>query len=129
MATTHGNDGKVAIGANVVGEITAFSYTEGFAVADDSALGDTSETHLLGGMANWNGTFTAWWDRLNAAQLAALIGSQAVVHFHPEGDATGDEDVNGTGTITGVVTNNTRADTVSATFTVQGTGALTHGAA
>ena len=48
MATHHGKEGVVKIGANSVAEIVDFNVDENAAVVDDSAKGDSWDSHLTG---------------------------------------------------------------------------------
>jgi len=125
MATHRGNDGKVKIGANTVAEVTGYTLNEGVATMDDSAIGDAADTHLVGS-TNWNAEISCWWDETDTnGQVAMTIGASVAVQLHPEGDDSGDTYKHGTATVTEIVQEVRRNQTVSVTFRCQGNGALT----
>jgi len=127
MATTHGLDGKLYIGSNPVGEVTGFSIDESAATADDSAMNDTDATHLVG-LKSWQGSRDFWFDPADTTgQGAMTIGASVVVHFYPEGNATGDQDWTGTATVTALNTTVSRDGTESGKVSLLGNGALTKG--
>ena len=89
MATHHGNSGSVLIGANVVAEITGFSYDEAIDVADDSAMGDSAKTHLSG-KTSASGTISCHWDSSDAdGQALMTSGDTITLLLHPEGTGSG----------------------------------------
>ncbi len=130
MATHIGNDGVVQIGSStVIAEVTGFSLTETVAVADDSALGDTADTHLAGSTA-WTGEVSCHWDETDTAgQVTLRAGTSVTLKLMPEGSTTGDKYYSGTATVTNFTINNARNDSVKATFSFTGNGALTLGTA
>ena len=127
MATTIGNDGTVEIGSAAVAEIVSWSLTEGLATADDTVIGDTSDTHLPG-TKNWSATISCYWDATDTTgQESMNNGDSVVIHLLPEGSTTGDVDYTGTATVTGVERGGSNNATVTANFTCTGNGDLTQG--
>lgn len=127
MATFIGNDGVVKIGANTVAEVTSWSLTQGAATADDTALGDTWDSHLVG-TANWSGSISCWWDDTDATgQGAMTVGASVSLVLLPEGATVGDAEYTGTATITGIESSGSNNATVTASFSFTGNGALTIG--
>ena len=126
--TTHiGNDGVVTIAANVVAEISSFSVDEGANTADDTALGDTADSHLVG-TTNWSGSIECYWDESDTTgQGAMTIGASVAVIFLPEGNTSGDVSRTGTATIEGKSQSNTLNGIVTQSFTLKGNGALVDG--
>ena len=125
MATHIGNNGSVTVGANTVAEVVSFSLTEGAATADDTALGDGYDSHLVGTL-NWSGSVTCHWDETDATgQEAMTAGASVELHLLPDGAVTGDIDFNGTATITSIERSVGNNATVSASFSFTGNGALT----
>ncbi len=125
MATHIGNNGSVTVGANTVAEVVSFSLTEGAATADDTALGDSYDSHLVGTL-NWSGSVTCHWDETDATgQEAMTAGASVELHLLPDGAVTGDIDFNGTVTITSIERSVGNNATVSASFSFTGNGALT----
>jgi len=126
-ATFDGNDGVVKVGANTVAEVTQFSVTEGIQTKDDTAMGDTSDTHKTG-RKNWNGSLTCWWDDTDTnGQEALVIGASVTLHLHPEGSASGADDITGTASITEVTVTSEKDGIVTRSFNFLGNGTLTHG--
>lgn len=124
--TTHiGNDGQVKLGANIVAEVTAFSFTERAAVADDSQLSDAWDTHLVGSKS-WDGELTCWWDETDTnGQVAMTPGASVTMNLYPEGSTSGDTYYAGAATILEIIRSATRNGTTTVTFRFQGNGALT----
>jgi len=129
MATFKGNNGTVKVGANVIAEITSFSLTQGAATMDDTALGDTADSHLVG-TVNWSGSVSCWWDDTDTTGQGALtIGASVSLALLPEGAAVGSAQYSGTATITGIEIGVGNNATNTASFSFTGNGALTIGVA
>ena len=92
MATTHGNDGLVFIGANAVAEVTAFTYTEtDTSIVEDTAMGDTAVTRQTGNVIDGSGSVTCHWDETDTnGQEAMTPGSTVTLNLYPEGNASTD---------------------------------------
>jgi hypothetical protein len=130
MATHIGNEGVVQIGSStVIAEVTGFSLTETAAVADDSALGDAADTHIPGS-TSWSGEVSCHWDETDTnGQVTLRAGVSVTLKLMPEGSTTGDKIYTGTATVTSFSVNTARNDSVKATFSFTGNGALTLGTA
>ena len=127
MATHHGNDGRIKVGANTIAEITNWQVTQTIATADDSAAGDTWTTHNTG-KRSWSGSCTAWFDDTDTNGQAALtIGASVTLNFYPEGDTTGDPEWSGTATVTSRGANAPHNGNVPININFLGDGALTEG--
>lgn len=127
MATHHGKDGTVKIGNNTMAEVTDFNYEESAEVVDDTAMGDTWATHLVG-QFSWTASITCHWDETDTnGQEACTIGSSVTVKLYPEGGDSGDHYVSGTGTITRVGVSASMKGVVGRTIQVQGNGAPSWG--
>jgi len=125
MTTHTGKEGIVKVGANTVAEITGFSLDEAMSPIDDSGLNDTWDTHKAGPQ-NWNCSFEAWWDPSDTnGQQAMAIGNSVSLDLYGNGEASGDTHFTGTASITGISRSWARGSIVGATFTCQGSGALT----
>ena len=57
MATHHGKEGVLKSGSNTVAEVVDFEIQETADTVDDSAMGDTARSHLVGLVA-WTATVT-----------------------------------------------------------------------
>jgi len=127
MATFIGNDGVVKVGVNTVAEVTSFSLTEGANTADDTALGDTSQSHLVGTL-NWSGSISCFWDDADTTGQGAMTnGASVTLVLLREGSAVGAAEYTGTATITSIESSNENDSTVTASFSFTGNGDLTIG--
>ena len=125
MATHHGNNGSVSVGANGVAEIDNWTVREAADTADDSAMGDTWKSHLAG-MYEWSGSLTCHWDETDTnGQEALTRGASVTLNLYPEGSGAGATYKTGTATITEITIDVNRNGVVSRSFNFQGNGALT----
>lgn len=125
MATFHGKNGVLKIGANTVAEVKSFEINETADVADDSSMGDAAHTHLAG-MTDWSGSVSCWWDDTDTTgQEAMTVGASVTINFYPEGDASGDRQGAGTATIVSVGAQVDMGDIVAREFELKGNGAIT----
>lgn len=125
--TTHiGSEGSVAVGANAIGEVTAFSYETSVEIVPDGALGDTWDTHKAGSK-KWSGSVSCNFDPDDTNGQAAMTeGASVTLNLYPEGSGSGANYVTGTVTISNVQTNvNGNNEITSATFDFVGNGAAT----
>lgn len=126
MANHHGNEGTVKIGANVVAEVQSFELNEEDEPLDNSAMGDTWETHVSGSPKRWSGSLTCWWDETDTnGQMSLRAGTSVTVNLYPEGDGSGDTYYTGTATVVGVPVQSSLRSMVQAQFNFRGNGALT----
>lgn len=128
MATYHGKDGKVLIGANQVGEVIEFTHNEAAEVADDTAKGDAWNSHLVGHKSA-DGSVACLFDHDDTnGQAAMTIGASVNLKLYPVGDDTGDKEIDCTSaTITSLSVSSPLRDVVRVDFGYQVNGAVTHG--
>lgn len=126
MGTHIGNEGQVKLGNNAVAEVTGFQVTENAATADDSALGDAWDTHLVGSKS-WTAQIDCHWDEADTnGQDVLVIGAAiSLLNLYLEGSTSGSVYLNGAGSVTQITRQVSRNQTTSASFQVQGNGALT----
>lgn len=125
MATHIGNGGFVKLTTNTVAEVVDWSLTENANTADDTALGDTWSTHIVG-TKNWSGSVSCYWDETDTnGQEAMTVGASVEIHLLPDGASTDDIDFNGTVTIASIERSGANDSIVTANFTFTGNGALT----
>lgn len=125
MATHHGKNGVVKVGANAVAEVQEWSTTRTVGTVDDTAMGDTDETHLVG-IKSWNGTLKCSWDETDVNGQQLLVeGASIVLNLYPEGTGAGATYETGTATITEVTRTVNRSNIVERSFNFKGNGALT----
>jgi hypothetical protein len=124
MGTHHGKDGVVKVGANAVAEVQEFSVEESVETADDTAMGDASEQHLVG-ITSWNGSMRCHWSETDTnGQQALTIGASVTLNLYPEGAGAGATYKTGTATITRVGLAASRNGIVTRDFSFKGNGAL-----
>ena len=125
MATHTGSEGTVKVGANTVAEIRSFSIATTADTAEDTTMGDswrTFKTTLKG----WSGSLDCFWDETDTTGQGALVdGAEVTLNVYPEGATAGDKYYTGLAIITGTTINSSFDGLVEASFSFQGTGALT----
>lgn len=129
MATHTGSEGTVKVGANTVLEIRSWTIETTADTAEDTTMGDswrTFKTTLKG----WSGSVDCFWDETDTTGQGALVeGAEVTMNVYPEGATTGDVYYTGTAIVTGVSRTASFDGLVEASFSFQGTGALTQATA
>ena len=129
MANHTGSEGVVKVGANTIAEVTAWTIDESAATIDDSTLDDTVTT-MKTGRSSWTGGIECFWDETDTSgQEALTVGAEITLNLYPEGDTTGDQYATGSVLITGISMGGAIDGIVTRSFSYQGSGALTWGAA
>lgn len=125
MATHAGSEGTVKSGANAIAEVRSFSLEESADTIEDTTMGDTSRTYLTG-LKTFSGSVDVFWDETDTdGQVSFAVGSSVTLAVYPEGDTAGDTYYSGTAIVTGRTITSSFDGMVEASFTLQGTGALT----
>ena len=125
MATHAGSEGTVKSGANDIAEIRSFSLEESADTIEDTTMGDASRTYLTG-LKTFSGSVDVFWDETDTdGQVSFSVGSSVTLAVYPEGDTAGDTYYSGTAIVTGRTITSSFDGMVEASFTLQGTGALT----
>ena len=125
MATHAGSEGTVKSGANAIAEVRSFSLEETADTIEDTTMGDASRTYLTG-LKTFSGSVDVFWDETDTnGQVSFAVGSSVTLAVYPEGDTTGDTYYSGTAIVTGRTITSSFDGMVEASFTLQGTGALT----
>jgi len=126
MATHHGNEGTVKVGANAVAEVTEWQFDESAQIDDDTAMGDVWDSHVLR-RKSWSGRVSCHWDETDATGQGALtIGASVTLNLYPEGATTGDVYHTGTATVTAIAHQSSKDGVTGVTFSFTGNGAATH---
>lgn len=129
MATFAGKDGIVKTGANTIAEVRSWELSTEAATVDTTVMGDEWESHSVT-FKRWSGSVSALWDDTDTnGQETLTEGASITIHFLPEGETTGDEDYNGTATVTQVTRRASHDGIVEADFSFTGNGSLTVGTA
>lgn len=125
MATHAGSEGTVKSGANAIAEVRSFSLEETADTIEDTTMGDASRTYLTG-LKTFSGSVDVFWDETDTdGQVSFSVGSSVTLAVYPEGDTAGDTYYSGTAIVTGRTITSSFDGMVEASFTLQGTGALT----
>ena len=125
MSTHHGKAGVVRSGAtNAVAEVVEFTIEESVDVVDDTVMGDTSKTHLIG-VKSWKASVSCFWDETDTnGQQTFTIGASVTAGLYPEGVGSGATYCSGTATITGISIGVPKDGVVTRNFELEGNGAL-----
>jgi predicted secreted protein len=125
MATHAGSEGTVKSGSNAIAEVRSFSLEETADTIEDTTMGDASRTYLTG-LKTFSGSVDVFWDETDTdGQVSFSVGSSVTFAVYPEGDTAGDTYYSGTAIVTGRTITSSFDGMVEASFTLQGTGALT----
>jgi hypothetical protein len=130
MATSHGKNGVVKIGANAVAEVTAWSVSESAAVAADTSMGDDWETHIASQtVKSWSGSISCNLDKADATgQEVLVVGASVTPKLYTNGAGAAAKYKTGLATITKVDEDADMTRTNKRSFTFQGNGPLTEAA-
>lgn len=124
MATHIGREGTVKVGANTIAEIRSYSITETADVIEDTSMGDASRTYLAS-MKTFSGSIDCFWDETDTnGQLTLDPGSSVTINIYPEGSSSGDTYYTGSVIVTEKTVTASFDGMVEASFSFQGTGAL-----
>jgi hypothetical protein len=124
MATTKGSEGTVKSGANAIAEIRSYTITETADTLEDTTMGDTSRTYLAS-LKTFTGSIDCFWDETDTdGQLTLDPGSTVTINIYPEGSTSGDTYYTGSVIITEKSVTASYDGMVEASFSFQGTGAL-----
>ncbi len=129
MATHTGSEGTVKTGTvgsdDAIAEIRTFSIEATADTIETSTMGDADRTYSTG-LKTFTGSVDCFWDETDTSGQGAFeVGSEVTVTFYPEGATTGDTYYSGSAIITGRTVNSSFDGMVEASFSLQGTGALT----
>jgi hypothetical protein len=124
MATHKGSEGTVKSGANAIAEIRSYTITETADVLEDTTMGDASRTYLAS-LKTFTGSLECYWDETDTnGQLTLDVGSPVTINIYPEGSTSGDTYYTGSVIITEKSITASFDGMVEASFSFQGTGAL-----
>lgn len=125
MAVHKGSEGIVKIGANTVAEVVGFSVDETCDTVESTALSNSARSYVSD-LVGFSGTIDCHWDETDSTgQGAMTVGSSVTLNLYPEGSASSATYYTGTAIITSISRANAIGSIVSASFSFQGTNALT----
>ena len=124
MATHKGSEGTVKSGANAIAEIRSYTITQTADTIEDTVMGDSARTYLSS-LTSFSGSIECYWDETDTnGQLTLDPGSTVTINIYPEGSTSGDTYYTGSVIITEKSITASFDDMVEASFSFQGTGAL-----
>jgi hypothetical protein len=124
MATHKGSEGTVKSGANAIAEIRSYTITETADTLEDTTMGDASRTYLAS-LKTFSGSIECFWDETDTnGQLTLDPGATVTINVYPEGSTSGDKYYSGSVIITERSVTASFDGMVEASFSFQGTGAL-----
>ena len=127
MANHKGSEGVVKIGSNTVAEIKDFSLSETAETIDDTTMGDSARTKLVG-LTTASGSMTAFWDETDTSgQGAMTVGAEVTLNLYPEGATTGDRYATLSAIITEKGVSTTLDGMVETSVSFEANGAVTWG--
>ena len=125
MAVHKGSEGVVKILTNTVAEVRDWSLEETAETIDSTQLSDSAKTFEVG-TTSWSGSVNAFWDETDTSgQGAMTAGASVTLNLYPEGATSGDTFGSGTAIISSISKSGGIDGLVEASFSFQGTGALT----
>ncbi len=125
MATHRGSEGTVKSGANAIAEIRSYTITQSADTIEDTVMGDSARTYLSS-LTSFSGSIECYWDETDTnGQLTLDPGSTVTINIYPEGSTSGDMYYTGSVIITEKSITASFDGMVEASFSFQGTGALT----
>tara|TARA_Y100000294_G_scaffold26508_1_gene22481 strand:- start:103 stop:492 length:390 start_codon:yes stop_codon:yes gene_type:complete len=90
MATHHGKEGTVKVGANTVAEIKSFSLDRTSDTVEDTAMGDSMKSYVVG-QGDATGSITCHFDETDTSGQGAMTqGASVSLALYPEGADSGD---------------------------------------
>ena len=124
MATHKGSEGTVKSGVNAIAEIRSYTITETADTLEDTTMGDSSRTYLAS-LTTFAGSIECFWDETDTdGQLTLDPGASVTINIYPEGSTSGDTYYTGSVLITEKNVTGSFDGMVEASFSFQGTGAL-----
>ena len=125
MATHKGSEGIVKVGSNTVAEVTSFSFDETADTIETTALSNSAHSYVSD-LVGFSGSIDCFWDETDTSGQGALTaGASVTLNLYPEGATSGDTYYSGTALVTSISRANAIGSMVTASFSFQGTNALT----
>jgi len=124
MATHTGSEGVVKVGSNTVAEVRSYSFEISGETIEDTSMGDSART-FKAGLTSFSGSIDCFHDETDSSgQMALDPGSTVVLNLYPEGAASADTYFTGSVIVTGRSVSASFDGMVEASYSFQGTGAL-----
>ena len=124
MATHTGSEGTIKSGANAIAEIRSYNISETGDTIEDSSMGDSARTYKAG-LKTFTASVECFWDETDTTGQGSFdVGSTVTLNVYPEGTTSGDVYYTGSAIVTAKNITASFDGMVEASFTLQGTGAL-----
>ena len=125
--------GDSASPTDILGQCTSYSVDKQLESVDVSHIGSTSKT-FTSAQESWSSTMEVSYDQDDTAQAKLLersAGASTPIYlsYYYEGADTGDKYLTGSGFITGIAWNQEPNGVITASVSIQGTGALSEATA
>lgn len=129
MSTFLGKEGAVYIGSNAVAEVRDFSVETTAETVDATVMGSAGDWMVKKAtQKSWTASVNCYYDSSDTdGQLAMDEGSEVAVKLYPEGNSTGKKYYYGQLIITSISRSGSFDGLIEASFSGDGTGALTEG--
>lgn len=124
MATHTGSEGTIKSGANAIAEVRSYTITETGDTVEDTVMGDAARTYKAS-LKTWTASVEVYWDETDTTGQGSFdVGSTVTLNVYPEGAASGDMYYTGSAIVTEKSVTASFDGMVEASFSLQGTGAL-----
>ena len=123
MSTVTGKSGVIYLGANQIAEVRDWSIEQTQNRVDDTVMGDSWTTGKTT-TKSWSGSVNVYYDSAET-DITLVTGSDVVLKLYPEGETSGLKYYQGTAHVTSISQTASFDGMVEASFSVEGTGALT----
>lgn len=123
MANHLGKEGVLKVSTTTVAEIRGYTLNTSSATTEDTVIGDDWTTHKAT-QKSWQASGDLFWDEADNGQLALVVGSTVTLNLYPEGIASSSTYYSGAAIITGFDITARHDSMIEASFSANGTGAL-----
>jgi len=123
MANHLGKEGVMKVSTTTVAEIRGYSLNVSAATTEDTVIGDDWTTHRPT-QNSFQVSGDLFWDETDAGQIALTVGQTVTLNLYPEGIANTSTYYQGRAIIVGFDVTGRHDSLVEASFSANGTGAL-----
>lgn len=123
MATHLGKEGYLKVSTTTVAEVRDYTLSQSAGTVDDTVIGDEWTTNKVT-QKSWTCSGSLFWDETDTGQLALTVGATVTLNLYPEGVASTATYFSGAANITQFDITARHDSMVEASFSAQGTGAL-----
>jgi len=126
MAAHTAVEGTVTSGGTAIAQLRSISFSTDAEMIDTTTITSTSKTFNAGTLSS-SGEGTCFWDESESGQLTLIEGASISLVFAFEGATSGDYTYSVSGFVSSVSISSSVDGMVEATFSFQGSGAVTRG--